>query len=113
MRTAVYLLGLLLLQDPERQTSGSIEGFVVEVGTSTPVAGARVNMFGETAASGGLQTTTADASGRFVISNVAPGRYRIAALRGGYVPGQYGERSHGARGPLVTVNKVRGQVVTE
>jgi hypothetical protein len=105
MRTAAFLIALFILQGLQPQTSGSIEGFVVQVGTSTPVVGANVDVFSETGTSSRLRTATTDANGHFVILDLAPGRYRVSAFRAGFVPGHYGDLIHSSRGAPVTVNE--------
>jgi hypothetical protein len=74
---ALLVLALQSFQALQPQASASIEGFVVRFGTSTPIAGARVNF-------GGAITVTDDA-GRFEFRNIEPGRYRIVALHPDYV----------------------------
>src|SRR5262245_60562681 len=73
---ALVVLAIQSLQGLQPQASASIEGFVVRFGTSTPIAGARVNF-------GGAITVTDDA-GRFEFRNIDPGRYRIVALHPDY-----------------------------
>src|SRR3954462_5952027 len=65
------------------QGSGSIEGVVVTAGSSTPVPRAKVALI----TTGGRQVVTLSATidGRFSISDIAPGEYRILASQDGYV----------------------------
>jgi hypothetical protein len=75
------------------QGSGSIEGVVVAAGSSTPVPRAKVAL----TTTGGRQVVTLSATidGRFSISDIAPGEYRIVASQDGYVVN--------ARGSQITV----------
>src|SRR5438067_1581787 len=100
MRSVFLLLGLLLVQLP--QDSASIEGYVVSSGTATPIVRARVELLAE-GAGGSPHTAISDGGGRFVFQNLQPGRYRISALRNGYIPAQYGQRRRGAQGAIITL----------
>ncbi|HLH31514.1 MAG TPA: carboxypeptidase regulatory-like domain-containing protein [Terriglobia bacterium] len=87
----IYIL--LLLQAPA-QPAASIAGSVLRAGTSTPVAGARVDLRSDT---GPVASVTADADGRFTFPNLAAGRYRLSAAHDGFVPG-------GKYGPAVAID---------
>jgi protocatechuate 3,4-dioxygenase beta subunit len=78
MNSLLLALLVFLLQGFQPQAMSSIEGIVVQAGTSTPVVGATV-----TFASG---RTTTDDAGRFALTNLQPGRYRLFASHGAYVP---------------------------
>jgi Carboxypeptidase regulatory-like domain len=101
MKPLLLAFVLVFPPGPLAQAPASVEGFVVQSGTSTPVPGARVSM-------GGASTTT-DENGRFVFPDVQPGRYRIVANHNAYIPAQYGERGREAMGADVTISP--GQVV--
>ena len=103
MRSVLVAFAFLLLQAPQSQAPGSIEGVVLRLGTSTPVVRARVSI-------GSAQTMT-DQSGRFVFRNVQPGRYRVAVNHNAYVPAQYAERSRGGPGGYLTVGA--GQTIKD
>src|SRR5882672_11388447 len=104
----------LLAQGPATpQSSATVEGTVVLSGTGQPVSGARVQLFLDhplrpdgapaLAGRGGPPPDLADIAphsattaqdGRFIFEGVKPGEYRLVALRsGGYVPGEFGQRS--------------------
>ena len=103
MRSALFALFFFVLQGPPAQPPGSIEGYVLKTGTSTPVSRARVDVRRDGGGSAGALVTTTDASGKFTIRNVPPGRYRVSASRDGYVPSQFGERSRGGPGAVITL----------
>jgi protocatechuate 3,4-dioxygenase beta subunit len=84
------------------QASGSIEGIVVAAGSSMPVARATVRL--ETATGRTVSESTATLDGHFVISDVAPGKYRIIADHEGF-------NSNG-RGLQVTVDPGRKSDIT-
>jgi Carboxypeptidase regulatory-like domain len=100
MKPVLLTLILFGLQWPIAGINGSIQGFVQILGTSTPIASARVdvrNDFGGPSA----QVVTTDANGQFQV-NLPPGRYRVLASADGYVPARFGER--GIRpAPLIEV----------
>jgi Carboxypeptidase regulatory-like domain len=79
------------------QGSGSIEGIVVAAGSSMPVSRADVRL--ETTAGRKIAESTATLDGHFVISNIAPGKYRIFAGHEGF--------DSNARGSPVTVDADR------
>jgi hypothetical protein len=114
----IALLVLLGAQQPAAAPA-TIEGVVVKTGTREPLAGARIQLDRESGnefrrvqqqpppepgapppappASHFGATTGAD--GRFTIENIPAGEYRLYATRaGGYVPGEYGQRTPTGRG---------------
>ena len=73
---SVLLAGLMLLvatQATPPQTTGSISGVVQAADTQIPIPDARILITGP----GVRDTTTADGSGRFTFTSLAPGVYRI------------------------------------
>jgi Carboxypeptidase regulatory-like domain len=103
MKALLLAFVLVFPPGPLAQAPASIEGFIVQLGTSTPVAGARVSI-------GGVSTTT-DENGKFVFPDVQPGRYRIVANHNAYMPAEYGERGRGTMGADVTIGP--GQAVRD
>jgi hypothetical protein len=106
MRSVLLALGLFLVQSAPvqlPQDSGSIEGYVVTIGTRTPVIRARMEIESEDGSRSSIQSVITDTSGGFVFRNLRPGRYRVSAQRDGYMPAQYGERRRGAQGVTLTV----------
>src|SRR2546425_458379 len=97
MNPILFALTLLLAQ-----STASLEGFVIKLGTSTPLVRARVTLRSD-GFSAGAQTVTTDASGKFAFKNLPPGRYRVMANRDGYIPAEYGQRSRGAQGTPITL----------
>jgi hypothetical protein len=79
------------------QSSGSIEGIVVAAGSTTPVPRATVTL--KTASGRSVSEATATLDGRFVMSDIAPGEYRIFAGHEGF--------DSNARGSHVTVDAGR------
>src|SRR4026208_138025 len=103
MRSLLLALAFFLFQGPQTEAPGSLEGVVVQLGTSTPVAGARVALF--------TTATLTDENGRFVFQNVQPGRYRLSVSHNDYIPAQFGQRVTGATGRELTV--VSGQTIKD
>ena len=114
----IALIALLGAQQPSTATA-TIEGVVVKTGTREPLAGARIQLErergdlsrreqNETPPAPGAPpppipefhfSATTGPDGRFVIEKLPPGEYRLYATRtGGYVPGEYGQRSPTGRG---------------
>jgi hypothetical protein len=103
MKAGLLAVAFLLLQGVQAQAPGSIEGVVIRLGTSTPVARARVSIANS-------QIVT-DENGRFAFRNLQPGRYRLFASHNAYVPAQYGQRSPSGGGTDVSVGP--GQAVKD
>ncbi len=87
---------------------GVVEGSVVNANTGEPLRKAAVTLRRtETAqAAAGLPrtyTATTDSAGRFVINDVAPGKYRLSAARNGFVESDYGVRDPQLAGTVLTV----------
>jgi len=85
IRSSIQLAGLafvLMMPSAVVQAPGSIEGTVVATGSSTPVPRAKVTLM----TTGGRQvaTLTASIDGRFSVSEIAPGEYRVVASQDGY-----------------------------
>lgn len=81
----------------------SVEGQVVRVGTSEPVPKALVVL----RRIDGRDTpyaATADASGKFSLLRVEPGRYRLSAEKNGFVRSEFGQRAADRPGTTLTLN---------
>jgi hypothetical protein len=81
------LIAGLLAQQPRL---ASVEGIVLRAGTSQPIAKAVVELSGNSASESLAMATGAD--GKFEFRNLAPGRYRLAVSRSGYLDSAYGQR---------------------
>jgi protocatechuate 3,4-dioxygenase beta subunit len=84
----------------------TIEGIVVRLGTNTPLNRARVELRGAEGSEFVRQVMTFD-DGRFVITGVAPGRYRLFAERNGFVRSEYGQQAPGRPGTALTLESGR------
>jgi Carboxypeptidase regulatory-like domain len=119
---AIAVSLLLFLQapatPPQQQTQlpkATIEGIVVRVGTSEPIAGAQLTVLrvsgplplptGTTPATplGPIPPVTTDRQGKFIIKDLDPGSYRITAARNGYAKQEYGQRTAGSQGTAINV----------
>ncbi|HEY6904628.1 MAG TPA: carboxypeptidase regulatory-like domain-containing protein [Candidatus Acidoferrales bacterium] len=88
----------------QEQTRSSIEGLVVRLGTSEPIMKAQVDVYPVNG--GATYRRLTDASGRFVVDGIEPGRYKIRIHKVGYVGyvGQdYGEDAAAGPGESLTV----------
>jgi Carboxypeptidase regulatory-like domain len=79
------------LPDQSKQNLCTVAGRVVTAAEGTPLKSVHVMLAAENPARGDPRTygATTDASGAFVLKDVAPGRYRLFAQRTGYVSQQY------------------------
>jgi hypothetical protein len=111
----LFLLGLSLflisLPLGARQTSEQggkciLEGQVVKAATGEPLKKARVRLQ-EVETGTSLVTAITDLSGRFVLSDIEPGRYRLSVQRTGYLQQRYGQ--DGANRPGAILSLVPGQ----
>jgi protocatechuate 3,4-dioxygenase beta subunit len=111
MNTLKALLILLLVQAVPAQepAAASVRGVVINRETGRPVADAAVELHSVRPASP-ARVTTSDAEGRFVISRLAAGSYRLNARRSGYVGAEYGQ--NGIHGPGVEFPLAAGQSLT-
>ena len=88
--------------------SASIEGVVVVLGTNDPISGAVVELSKTSNTTGtpiweAVKVTTGD-DGKFAFRSLAPGEYRLVAVKPGgtYNPARYGQRTPRSTGtPLV------------
>ena len=82
--------------EPQTTGTGTITGRVVEAGTDTPVAGARVSISqtrgDEFLVSSRFEQVTTDSSGTFVFRNLPAGQFSIAASADGYQHAAVGKR---------------------
>src|SRR4051812_38117987 len=102
MKALILALSVLLMQAPPVQDDAMIEGFVTRLGTSDPIARARVVLSKDGGPPSSITATT-DGSGKFTLSNVPPGRYRLFASRDGYVRAEYGQRGPSLPGTTITL----------
>jgi protocatechuate 3,4-dioxygenase beta subunit len=113
---STFLLSLLfLLAAPAPQTTApnpadlcTIQGVVIRAGTGEPLHKASVEAVpagsrtGNDQSQGGSAET--DAMGRFEIKGINPGRYFLSAQRNGYVRQQYGQRTPGGSGAMLSLS---------
>jgi hypothetical protein len=103
---AVALFLVLILQvEAQQPARGSLQGIVVNA-EGAALSKASIDVLVPGAVSP-LYTTRSTADGRFFIPNVAPGKYRIAATRPGYIRTEYGQKLPGS--PAVDVTVAPGQ----
>jgi hypothetical protein len=68
-------------KNPVKPTTGSIEGNVTNATGDTAIAGVIVTTTPPTS------SVTTDSQGKYIISEVSPGRYTVLASKGGFNPG--------------------------
>src|SRR5437660_12105327 len=127
----IGLAVLLATQAPAggpQAPAASIEGVVIKMTSGEPVAGAKVTLEIAPAGPGGPalscaiqsvpgpalcdpKTVITGTDGKFLLTGVVPGSYRLIATHtGGYVPAEYGQRS--ATGPGIPLEVMNGQQAT-
>jgi hypothetical protein len=90
-------------------STGSLEGFVLRIGTNEPVIGASVEIMQGTRKP--LSVATTDGSGRFKFAGVPQGSYAISAIAPEYLRSDYGARA--PYQPGVPVNVFGGREVRD
>ena len=83
----------------------TLEGTVVDAVTGAPLGKASVQVMGMSAGRNEPAGAATDSGGRFVIDRVAPGRYRLQAVRNRYSTQRYGEDSPAGSGATLVVEK--------
>lgn len=109
MRAASFVLAfaaLVAAQTAKPEEFSVVEGRVTNSVTGDPVAKVAVRLIRTDAASAienrtGTYFVSTDASGRYEIHNVVPGKYRLRATRTGFVELEYGTRKKGQRGTVL------------
>jgi hypothetical protein len=108
--TALIVQGAQVPQPQSASAKASIQGIVTKAGTGQVLRGARITFRRLDAGQGPLSSrtpVTTDATGRFSVTGVDPGQYRISAERDGYVRQEYGQRTATGSGAVISV--VAGQ----
>lgn len=90
---------LLQQQSQQPQSTASIEGTVLKLGTTEAIPRAKVTL----SQPGNSQAITADDGGKFAFRSLAAGQYRLTASRDGYVAAEYGQRGPGGSGVPITL----------
>jgi protocatechuate 3,4-dioxygenase beta subunit len=104
--TLAAMAGAIPVQAQPQRSPASIEGVVVKLGTSEPIAKANLQLDIEVSEDRLAdrrdqlhRNATSDGNGHFIFENVAPGKYQlIATYEGGFVPAEYGQRSPTGQG---------------
>ncbi len=90
---------------------GSIQGFVVKLGTGEPVGKAIVTLSPFSGGRAQTYSATTNSGGQFAFQNLEPGQYRLTATRNGYVRSEYGARSPNKSG--LPINLAPAQRLTQ
>ncbi len=80
----------------------AIEGVVLKVATGDPLKKAVLTL-SKVEGRDQAKHATSDASGRFQIKNIEPGRYHLSATRTGYARQEYGQRATHGSGTILTL----------
>jgi protocatechuate 3,4-dioxygenase beta subunit len=94
--------GLILLSrlDAQTQNGGSISGIITNRATGEPVRKAEVTVLDSHDAFG---TALADSEGRFQVSGLPPGEYRVRVDHQGFERAAYGSRGPDRPGKIITL----------
>jgi hypothetical protein len=95
--------------EPPAQTA-TIEGHVLKAGTDEPLKKAWLTLY-KVEGERRLYSASSDASGRFILKDVEPGRYQLWALRNAYVEQVYGQRGSERSGTTLTLGP--GQTLSD
>jgi Carboxypeptidase regulatory-like domain len=80
----------------------TIEGVVLKAATGDPLKKAVLTLTKEEGRNQ-PKNATSDASGRFQLKDIEPGRYHLSAARNGYVTQEYGQRATHGSGTILTL----------
>lgn len=92
--TSVFVLALFLQQAPAEVKPATLEGIVTHSASQTPIRKAKVTLTSVGAADAAATAETAD-DGKFILKDIKPGRYRLAAEKSGYQTSAYGAKKPG------------------
>ena len=105
--TAPFIQGAQVTQPQNAASKASIQGIVTKAGGGQPLKGVRISfrrLDGSQNPLGNVRTpVTTDATGRFLVTGVDPGQYRISAERDGYIRQEYGQRTTTGSGTVISV----------
>jgi hypothetical protein len=105
--TAPFMQGAQVPQQQNAPSKASIQGIVTRAGAGQPLKGVRISfrrLDGSQNPLGDVRTpVTTDAAGRFLVTGVDPGQYRISAERDGYIRQEYGQRTTTGSGTVISV----------
>jgi carboxypeptidase family protein len=89
-------------QPPKPENQASIEGTVVSAKSGEPVRKAQIVLTGLEGPEESFDTASDD-NGRFKLVQIVPGRYRLSVLKNGFIRQEYGQKTAGRPGGLLTV----------
>jgi hypothetical protein len=105
------VLGVLVQAASAQQPApGFIQGVVTDSASNTPLGKVIVELRNPGTAPA-LASTITDDEGRFFLTDVRPGAYRVVALRSGYSNAEYGQRRPG--GPSQNLVVAPGQRISD
>jgi protocatechuate 3,4-dioxygenase beta subunit len=93
---------------PEERSA--VEGAVLNAQSGEPLRKATLTLRrsdGRQGGPGAVYSTTTDASGRFLIPDIEPGKYRLTAERSGFVNQRYGATRPGGNGTEIVLDKAQ------
>jgi protocatechuate 3,4-dioxygenase beta subunit len=89
--------------DAGKSTACSVSGLVVKLQGSVPLPSSTVRLQSVDDHTRTFSGVT-DASGRFLVNGIDPGRYRLRVIRNGYVTQEYGQRTPNDPGAILALS---------
>src|SRR6185295_14244684 len=88
---SIVLLCVIGSRALSQRTPALLQGVVIEAGSNTPIAKATVELRSVSGGESVAATTRTDSAGKFYLSAVAPGSYRLIANHAGHVKTEFAQ----------------------
>lgn len=103
LRLAILFLVVTQAITGQERAGTTVEGIAVRAGSDVPLAKVSVELRRTDGGPEAVYLSATDFDGRFRLTNVQAGNYRVMLTRNGYVPAEYGQRRPAGNGIPLTV----------